>query len=393
MSLLELKPHTTKKPTVIIIGGGAAGLWTAIAMLEQGWSGEELTIVEPSGKTDNDRTWSYWAKASLFPPHVEQQIFSKIVLASDGKEQSYELGDYRYYSVRSSQFYAYAKEVLAKAGVTWLNFKAKSISEKTMEVEVLLSNNAQVFADYVLDSRPPEIEMPSQRYNATLQHFGGWFVAMPSAVFDVKEVVFMDFIKVEEGVAFFYVIPSSSSEALVEIAVFSENIWAHDRYDDKLSGYIKGKYGASPATIREREYGVIPMTDQPFWKESTRRIWNIGTRGGWVQPSSGYAFTRTARFAKEVAQKLSQTSHSAWVPSTIQQVFNAVMLGYIIENPNKAGSIFFNLFARNGASRTFDFLDEVSSFSQTIQLMWTCPQVPFASRAVKEALLRALGKK
>jgi lycopene beta-cyclase len=389
----ELKPHHHHKPTIVLIGGGAAGLWTSMALLSDGWRGDQLTIVEPSGKTEDDRTWSYWAKESLFPPEVKQQVFSKIILASNGKQQSYDLGAHRYYSVRSSQFYAYAKEVLAKAGVRWINAKATNISDKTDSVEVLLSDNSQLVADYILDSRPPEIVVPSERFNATLQHFGGWFVKMSAPVFDEEEVVFMDFIEVGEGVAFFYVIPSSNIESLVEIAVFSENVWEHAQYDDKIKHYIVEKYGAPPAEIKEREYGVIPMTDQPLWRGSTRRVWNIGTRGGWVQPSSGYAFTRTFRFAKEVASNLSRGNPSPWAPSSIQQVFNAVMLSYIIDNPEKAGSIFYNLFANNGPSRTFDFLDEDSSIGQTIRLMWTCPQLPFAGRAIKETVLRIMGTK
>jgi len=244
--------------------------------------------------------------------------------------------------------------------------------------------------DLVLDSRPPKIELSSTAYNATLQHFGGWFVKMPHNSFDPNEVVFMDFIELREGVAFFYVIPSSESEALIELAVFSDQQWERERYDEQIESYILEKYEASPASILEREYGVIPMTDEPLWKSSTRRIWNIGTRGGWVQPSSGYAFTRTAKFAKEVAISLSKGELLPWKPAQHQQVFNSVMLGYIIDNPEKAGGIFYDLFAKNGTTRTFNFLDETASFSETVKLMWTCPQVAFAKRAIKEILKRIM---
>lgn len=364
-----------------------------MALLNQGWSGKELTIVEPSGKTEDDRTWSYWAKASLLPSTVPQADFSKIVLASDGNRKCYDLDVYRYYSVRSSHFYAYAKGVLAKADVRWISDKALSVVEGAERVEVFLDNKESMIGDYVLDSRPSTVEVPSTRFNATLQHFGGWFVEMPTAVFDPEEVVFMDFISIDEGVAFFYVIPSGPTTALVEIAVFSEDVWSHEDYDKQIADYIHHNYGNSPVVVSEREYGVIPMTDQPLWKTSGKRVWNIGTRGGWVQPSSGYAFTRTARFADEVAHSLKGPSPKPWTPSPTQQVFNSVMLGYIKDNPEKAGSIFYNLFAQNGPTRTFDFLDEASSFGQTIKLMWSSPQIPFAMRAVKETLARLTGVK
>lgn len=382
-----------QRPRVILVGAGAAGLWTAMALIEHGWSGDQVSLVEPSGKTANDRTFSYWAKESLFPTTVEQAIFSKILLANGEERKTYELDEYRYFSLRSSHFYAYAKEVLAKAEVTWTHQKVVNLQEHASCVELTLDNGDRIKADFVLDSRPPAVEVPSHRYNATLQHFGGWFVKMPRSVFDPEEVVFMDFISVADGVAFFYVIPSEQTKALVEIAVFSENPWTHADYDKAIAAYLEEKYACTSINVLEKEYGVIPMTDQPLWRDSTERIWNIGTRAGWVQPASGYAFTRTARFANEVAERLKKHNPFPWKPSAVQQVFNSVMLGYIIDNPPKAGKVFYDLFAKNGPTRTFDFLDEASDLNQTIQLMWSSPKGPFTIRAIKESLARLIGSK
>lgn len=364
-----------------------------MSLLRKGWQGSDLTIVEPSGKTEDDRTWSYWARESLLPASVEQATYSNIIVSSDGMRQTYALNEHQYFSVRSSSFYTYAKGVLAKAGVNWIAGAAKEIKEQSTEVAVILNDSTQLSAEYVLDSRPPKIEVPSELFNATLQHFGGWFVEMETPVFNPGEVVFMDFISIDDGVAFFYVIPTTATTALVEIAVFSAQPWEQADYDTEIAKYIQEKYRSSTKAILEREYGVIPMTDQPFWKDSTKRVWNIGTRGGWVQPSSGYAFTRTARFANEVAERLLKSTPEPWKPSSTQQVFNAVMLGYIIDNPEKAGSIFFNLFKKNGPTRTFDFLDECASVEDTIKLMWSSPQLPFAVRAVRESAARLIGSK
>jgi len=382
-----------QRPRVVLVGAGAAGLWTAMALIEHGWSGDRVTLVEPSGKTENDKTYSYWAKASLLPSTVKQDVFSKIFVGNDGAHKTYELSDYRYYSLRSSHFYAHAKGVLAKAGIRWISQRAEHLNEGISNVEVIMDNGVSLSADFVLDSRPPKVEVPSNRYNATLQHFGGWFVDMSSPVFDLEEVVLMNFVSVADGVAFFYVIPSSKTKALVEIAVFSEKPWTKSEYDERILAYIKENYGNAPMEVAEKEYGIIPMTDQPLWKGSTKRVWNIGTRAGWVQPSSGYAFTRTARFANEVAEQLKQSDPFSWKPSAVQQVFNSVMLGYIIDNPSKAGKVFFDLFAKNGPTRTFDFLDEASDLGQTIQLMWSSPKGPFTIRAIKEGFARLNGSK
>ena len=179
--------------------------------------------------------------------------------------------------------------------------------------------------------------------------------------------------------------------AIVELAVLSLEPWRPERYDAALDAYLADRYPGVDLRVDEREYGVIPMTDAPLWRESTPRIWAIGTRGGWIQPSSGYAFARMARFAHEVAHALSRPTPRPWRPSPVQQIFNATMLRYVNERPGQAGRVFFDLFARNGAPRTFRFLDEDASLGETLALMWNSPRLPFAGLAVRETAARVTG--
>ncbi len=390
-------------PRVCIVGAGAAGLWSAIRLVEAGWTGAELTIIEPDPKQSDDHTWSYWVREAILPEEVDKRRFNRVEVQAGGQRTQHSCAPYWYESVRSSAFYAYAKEVLAKAEVRWRTGTVTALEEyadRKVQVESRITESGpsqtQDF-DYVLDSRLPLIDVADPRYHSTLQHFGGRFVRFEAPVLDPDLAVFMDFIEVAGEVAFLYVLPQSPIEGLVEIAVFSKTVWDHNRYDDAIAAYIKERYtlNGDPVayTVVESEYGVIPMTDQPLWRESSARIWKIGTAGGWVQPSSGYAFTRCARFATEIAEALSHANPTPWRPSAVQQVFNSTMLGYLIDRPDLAGSTFYELFERNGAPQTFSFLDEDSSVADTMRLMWNSPRRAFARRALGETARRLTGAK
>lgn len=381
--------------SVGIVGAGAAGLFTALALLRRGWRGEQLCIFEPSGKTANDRTYSYWATERLLPEEVPARSFSELELGRVGGERlRVRAHDYRYYTTRSGPFYASAKRVLAKAGVEWQRAAVSQVTEVDGRAVVHVPGAVARDFDYVLDSRPPVQLGRGGATVQTLQHFGGWYVAFERDAVDAELVVLMDFDAFAEGVGFFYVIPDGPRRALVELAVFSEESWPHERYDACLRAYIARRYGGDISyTIEEREYGGIPMTDEALWRRSTPHVWAIGTRGGWVQPSSGYAFTRIRRFADETADLLGRRKPRPWRPSVVQQVFNSTMLRYILADPARAAPMFMRLFASNGADATFRFLDERAGFAETLRIMWNTPRWTFTELALREASLRLLGRK
>lgn len=383
-------------PSVTIIGAGAAGLWCAIRLLERGCPGARITVIEPDGKAADDRTWSYWTKTEVVPPECLAGSLRQVEIAHAGRRSVYDTSPYRYETLRSSAFYAYAKTVLAKAHVSWTTgyvVEVECLADARVEVAYDVGGDVRyAYSDYVLDSRPPEIDVHDVRFNATLQHFGGYFVRFETPCLDAQTVTFMDFVDLGGETGFFYVIPFNDRKALVELAVLSKSVWQRERYDAALDEYLSDRYD-EPYRIEEREYGVIPMTDEPLWRDGTARAWKIGTAAGWVQPSSGYAFTRCARFADEVARALLSARPTPWRPSRVQQVFNSTMLRYVIDYPERAGAVFGRLFARNGAALTFAFLDESAGMSDTLRLMWRSPRTAFAVRALRELGLRSLGSK
>ena len=389
----------THFPSVCIAGAGAAGLWCGIRLVEAGWPGDRVTVVEPDDKTADDHTWSYWTRQDTVPASLVYTRYNRVEVAAEGERVDLPCRRYRYESIRSSAFYAYAKQVLAKAGVTWLQGRVVGLEEyggEKVDVRVALGkgerlNDSQTLTvDYVLDGRPPRVDVAAPGYASTLQHFGGWFVETERDVFDSGLATLMDFVPVDGGVGFFYVLPKGPREALIELAIFSRDVWLHERYDAALAKYLQDRYDLAEGdyALSEREYGVIPMTDQPLWAGATARVWKIGTAGGWVQPSSGYAFTRCAKYASEVARRLRAGATAGPYPGHVEQVFNSVMLAHSIEAPERAGRTFLELFRRNGADDTFAFLDWEAGLGKTARLMWRSPRGEFTRRALREVGVR-----
>jgi hypothetical protein len=127
---------------------------------------------------------------------------------------------------------------------------------------------------------------------ATLkQHFLGWEIETRSPAFDSSAVTLFD-VRTEqrEGLCFFYILPFDDRRALVEYTLFSANLLPREDYEQALRGYIQEELGVSEYHIADEEQGSYPMTNHPFPRRLGKRIMAIGTRGGRVKPSTGYAF-------------------------------------------------------------------------------------------------------
>ena len=94
-----------------------------------------------------------------------------------------------------------------------------------------------------------------------------------------------------------YVLPTSTTEALLEYTLFSKNLLSKEEYEAEIQKYIEN-LGITEYEIIEKEEGNIPMTCYPFWKHNTKNIVNIGSAGGWTKASTGYTFKNASKNQK-----------------------------------------------------------------------------------------------
>jgi lycopene beta-cyclase len=87
-----------------------------------------------------------------------------------------------------------------------------------------------------------------------------------------------------------YLLPTSTTEALLEYTLFSHDLLPKEEYEQ--SKYIR-KLGIHNFEIIEKK-ASIPMTCYPFGKKTTKRVL-IGLPGGWTKASTGYTFKNSTR--------------------------------------------------------------------------------------------------
>jgi lycopene beta-cyclase len=203
----------------------------------------------------------------------------------------------------------------------------------------------------------------------------GWFIKSKEEVFEKETATFMDFSVEQKGnTRFMYVLPTSSTEALLEYTLFSKDLLALSEYENEIQNYIQ-KLGITEYEILEKEQGNIPMTCFPFWKNNTKNILNIGSAGGWTKASTGYTFKNTTKKAKQLVSFLDNNSDFRKFQKRDKFWFYDLLLLDILDQKNHLGStIFSSMFQKGNATVIFKFLDEETFFLEDLQVIWKCPK-------------------
>lgn len=124
------------------------------------------------------------------------------------------------------------------------------------------------------------------------------------------------------------------------------------------------------------------MTDYPFHKESSPRHIRIGTAGGWVKSSSGYAFKRIMERAEIVAHNLLNNKNVTTNSTRFHRWMDSVMLKAITQNYVSGKDVFESMFSKRSASDIFQFLDEKNSLWKNVYMMYSAPILPFSKAAL-----------
>jgi lycopene beta-cyclase len=183
-----------------------------------------------------------------------------------------------------------------------------------------------------------------------------------------------------------YVLPTSTSEALIEYTLFSKDLLLKEEYEAEIKKYIQN-LGISEFEIFEKEQGTIPMTCYPFWKHNTKNIINIGSAGGWTKASTGYTFKNATKKAKELVAFLEIGTDFRKVHKINKFWLYDLLLLDILSAKNELGSsIFSSLFSKGNPTVIFKFLDEETSFLEDLRVIWKCPKKIFIKALLKRLL-------
>lgn len=398
---------------ILLAGSGLSGLTLAIELSRRPhFQEKKILLLDRDEKRRNDRTWCFWATDDEPLPPVLYKSWDKCLFWGEHSSIALDMGHYRYHMVRGLDFYTWAKAELAKsphvhqlkANILHIDsalgrvrtdqgdFSAEWILNSALTKMPLLPPSSPLYPTPPLTHDPSPAAQhpvrPSDHHTWLLQHFKGWLIETPRPAFDPDVVTFMDYRLAQKGdTRFVYVLPFSPTRALVEFTAFSPALYPTDEYNEQLRHYLDTFLHIQDFQIVEEEFGVIPMTDYPFEPLTEGHVIHIGTVGGFVKPSSGYAFKRTQRKLRAFVDDWAQ--HGRPNPKILRSArrfrfFDSVMLRALHEGAVTGRDFFTLLFQKLPAREVFRFLDEDASPLQHARIATAPPTWPFFKTAMKQ---------
>ena len=373
----------------IITGSGCAGLSLLYRVLQDPvLKTKKILVIDKVQKIENDRTWCFWEKGSgIFEPIVTHQ-WKKLAFKTEVFSNVFTLKTYTYKMIKGIDFYQlilnFAKDF---ENVSFKYESVLGIMEEN-ELAIVKTEIGEYRANYVFNSTSlfnPQID-PS---NSLLQHFEGWVIKTKTPTFDSQIGTLMDFsISQQHGTTFMYVLPTSSTEALVEYTLFTEKLLEKHAYTAALENYINNELKIAQYEIMHQEFGVIPMSLAEFKRNPTakQRIINIGTAGGFTKASSGYTFQFIQKNTANIVESL-RVGNDPNQPLSFRgkmfQWYDRTLLEVILSKSMTGKAIFSRMFQVLPIDRILKFLGNESSVADDLKIISSLPIKPFLIAGIK----------
>ena len=372
-----------KKFDYVIAGAGAAGLTLAYQLMGAEDNEKSILIIDKDSKSNNDRTWCFWETEDNLFEDLVYKSWDKAAIKTSHWKKDYPLFPYRYKMIRSIDFYNYMKQALASDHITWLQ-------EEVVEIKSnghVITKSGDYLGDLVFSSLLQPDSLKTSSSNTLLQHFKGQVIRVKEPVFDPQLATYMDFSVAQEGdCRFGYVLPFDERTALVEYTLFNKKLLTEEAYESRLKAYIK-TFTKQNYEVLEEEYGIIPMTDFPFQIKESDKVYNIGIKGGFAKPSTGYTFLRGQKILKKMANNIQKgIAPDTDLPFQTKRFkkYDATLLSVLDDKELTGEDIFGRLFQKNGIHTMFRFLDEETNLIEEMKIMSTTPLFHFGKAFLKQ---------
>lgn len=340
---------------------------------------KKILLIDKDLKKHNDRTWCFWEKENNFFENIVYKRWDNILVRCEEEIIKNNIEPYHYKQIRGIDFYTHCFSRL----------------QKEKNIEFLHANIEIRGSETFIDDRPLNTEgavvfnsiytVPQQKNTiGLLQHFKGWVIEADSPVFDKNCATLMDFsISQQSGCAFMYVLPVTSTKALVEYTLFTKSTLADEAYRNQLKKYISENIGISEYTITEEESGIIPMTNALF-EFHKNGMYHIGTAGGQTKASTGYTFRFIQKQADAIVQQLINGKQLSQGQKKFRHHFyDNTFLRVLTEEKITGKEVFLTLFRKNNPEQIFRFLDEESSLSEELKIIGSLPKKEFLSAGIR----------
>jgi lycopene beta-cyclase len=416
--------NATEVVDIAILGGGLAGLSLAVRLTAPEFSNLRVIVIEPRSAATfarRDRTWCYWNTWGQQSPQDSHHPFTPAVHHRYAGVQvrgvtgvtHFLPSRYGYEVLPSDAFFTRAEKIIEQSSNVRLccGVSANNVRKAAPDIEINTSAGV-VHARYVFDSRPQpaSVSLPSKSAPpAFWQHFEGWEVEVSRPVFTPDRAMLMDFAVSQiphDGVHFMYVLPTSTTRALIEDTWFTPQSrmnapdYQKPDYAGQIKAYLASEFGLASSEIQiiYRESAVLPM-DVGIQQSTAAQIMPIGVAGGMARASSGYAFADTQRATASIANTLARLlsadpskqflsqpiQFAAWRAPRLNWM-DGIFLSVMATHPTRAPQIFENLFRRVAPDRLIRFLGGVPTSMDLLHVIAACPKMPFIAAAMRGAV-------
>ncbi len=374
----------------IIAGAGAAGLSLLTRLIKSNqFEGKKILLIDKDRKKGNDRTWCFWEKEEGFFERLIHKQWPQLIFHSKKASIPLQIDPYRYKMLRSQDLYEYCFALIELNPNVEVRYESIKKIETEAKIATVKTDRASYSADYVFNSILFEKPKVNAHQHYLLQHFTGWFIETEKPCFDPQTATFMDF-RVDQslGTTFVYVLPTSTTTALVEYTFFNETVAEDAQYENWLKDYIDQFLKIKHYKINETEFGVIPMTNYAFPKQNGRII-NIGTAGGQTKASSGFTFQFIQKQTTKIVEQMILNGNPVVKPSFFSKRFNlydSTLLNVLRHKKMEGIEIFHKIFAHVNHRSILRFLDNESNFADELKIMNSQPTILFMKAAFKELI-------
>jgi lycopene beta-cyclase len=368
-------------------GAGCAGLSLLIRILsEPSLRHKKILLVDRHPKNTNDRTWCFWEKSEGFFENLVYRRWSTLRFYDGQESLRLSTAPYTYKMIRGIDFYTYCLGFIRHFdNVEFVTGNVECLHSDANHTYAVIDGR-KITAGRIFNSMPPVMPARTQDWRL-LQHFKGWVIRSLRPVFDPEQATIMDFRTTQDqGTSFFYVMPFSPTEALVECTFFSAAVLPDEEYTAMLTQYIGRILGIRDYIIQEKEFGVIPMTTAVFPKQDNF-IYPIGSAAGLTKASSGYTFNYIQEDCDSIVASLVQQG----IPTRPaverrRHLYDRILLNVLITGKLSGQRLFSTLFTKTDLPDLLAFLDNKSVPAQDWAVIRSLPKGPFLRAALGEIL-------
>lgn len=374
----------------IITGSGCAGLSLLYRILKDPiLKSKKILIIDKTEKNTNDRTWCFWEKGEGVFESIVMHEWKTLLFKTSDFSRQFDLEQYRYKMIQGIDFYQFVLSFAKNFDNVTFKYEKVTNILSDQDSATVETDRGSYSANYIFNSTSlfnPDINTK----NSLLQHFTGWVIKTDEPTFDSKVGTLMDFsVSQKNGATFMYVLPTSSTEALVEYTLFSEKVLEKNEYKTALENYIKNDLQINDYEITHTEFGVIPMSLAKFDRNPNagKRIINMGTAGGFTKASSGYTFQFVQKNSELIIKNL-RNNEDPNVEKTFRdgmyEWYDRTLLEVILSGKLAGKDIFALMFKKLSPEKILKFLGNESSFLDDIKIMSTLPIKPFLLGGIKQ---------